>query len=78
MEWMLQVVDEIDDAVGAIRLWSVGMAAEIGLPAAAVLGMGAMGGAVAGGADLTLLGSAAVMLGLAAILKIYGSGLSTR
>jgi hypothetical protein len=31
MEWILQVVDEIDDAFGALRLWSLGAAAEIGL-----------------------------------------------
>jgi hypothetical protein len=33
MEWMLQVVDEIDDAIGVLRLWSVGLAAEMGLMA---------------------------------------------
>jgi len=31
MEWMLQVVDEIDDAIGALRLCSLGLAAEFGL-----------------------------------------------
>jgi hypothetical protein len=31
MEWMLQVVDEVDDAVGALRLFAVGWSAEIGL-----------------------------------------------
>jgi hypothetical protein len=40
MEWMLQVVDEIDDAVGAVRLCCVGIAAESGL-AAIVLSLGA-------------------------------------
>jgi hypothetical protein len=31
MEWMLQVVDEIDDAIGALRQCSLGLAAELGL-----------------------------------------------
>jgi hypothetical protein len=31
MEWMLQVVDEVDDAVGALRLFVMGWSAEIGL-----------------------------------------------
>ena len=38
---MLQVVDEIDDAIGALRLWSVGLAAEIGLAAAVLKLQGA-------------------------------------
>ena len=37
MEWMLQVVDEIDDAISALRLCSVGLYAEIGLAVAAAL-----------------------------------------
>jgi hypothetical protein len=31
MEWVLQVVDEIDDAIGAMRHRCVGMAAELGI-----------------------------------------------
>jgi hypothetical protein len=72
MEWMLQVVDEIDDAIGALRLCCVGLAAEIGLVAAACLGIGAIGAAVVRGADLLLISSAAATLGLAAVLKIQG------
>jgi hypothetical protein len=75
MEWMLQVVDEIDDAVGAVRLWSLGAAAEIGLLAAAGLGIGAIGAAVVTGAELTLIFSAVTVLGVAAGLKIHGSQL---
>lgn len=37
MEWMLQVADEIDDVFGALRLYSLGLAAEIGLLAAAAM-----------------------------------------
>jgi hypothetical protein len=36
MEWMLQVVDEIDDVISAVRLCSMGWAAEIGLMAAGI------------------------------------------
>jgi len=31
MEWMLQVVDEVDDAVSALRLFAMGWSEEIGL-----------------------------------------------
>jgi hypothetical protein len=77
MEWMLQVVDEIDDAIGALRLWSVGLAAEMGLVVAACLGMCAIGAAVVRGADLLLICSAAAMLSVATVLKIHGLRLPT-
>jgi hypothetical protein len=73
MEWMLQVVDEIDDAIGALRLCSLGLAAEIGLVAAAGLGMGAIGAAIATGAEMSLICSAAIMFSLAAALKMRAS-----
>ena len=75
MEWMLQVVDEIDDAVGALRHCSLGLAAEIGLAAAGALGIGAIGAAVATGAEITLICSAATLIGAAGVLKIHGSRL---
>jgi hypothetical protein len=31
MEWILQVADDIDDAIGALRLSFLGLAAEVGL-----------------------------------------------
>ena len=31
MEWMLQVVDELDDAVGVLRHYAAGMRTELGL-----------------------------------------------
>jgi hypothetical protein len=34
MEWMLQVADEFDDAVGALRLFAMGWSEEIGLTVA--------------------------------------------
>ena len=76
MEWMLQVVDEIDDAIGALRLCTVGLCAEIGLAVAGVLAIGAIGAAVATGAEITLLCSAAMLIGVAAALKIQQSRLS--
>ena len=72
MEWMLQVLDEIDDAVGAVRLSCVGLAAEIGLAAAGCLGIAAIGVAVAAGAQVTLILSAGIVLSVAAALKIRG------
>jgi hypothetical protein len=77
MEWMLQVVDEIDDAVGALRLWSLGAAAEIGLVVAGCLGIGAIGAAVATGAELLLIFAALIVLCVGAGLKIHGSQLQT-
>ena len=34
MEWVLQVADEVDDAVGALRLFAMGWSEEIGLAVA--------------------------------------------
>jgi hypothetical protein len=71
MEWMLQVVDDIDDAFGVLRLCFLGLRAELGLAAAGILGIGAIGGAIALGAELQLICSAVIVLSLAAALKIY-------
>jgi hypothetical protein len=71
MEWILQVVDEIDDAISALRLCSVGVAAEIGLAAAGSLGIAAIGAAIATGAEVTLICCAAIVLSLAAALRIH-------
>jgi hypothetical protein len=38
MEWVLQVVDEFDDAVGAIRHGCMGVTAEVGLLFGGTLG----------------------------------------
>ncbi len=74
---MLQVVDEIDDVVGAVRLCLVGLAAEIGLLAAGSLGICAIAAAIAAGAEITLICSAVTMLSLAAALKFHASQLQT-
>ena len=42
MEWMLQVVDEIDDAIGALGQCSLGVAAELGLLASGSLWIAAL------------------------------------
>jgi hypothetical protein len=73
MEWMLQVVDEIDDAIGAFRLCILGLTAEIGLVVAGSLGIGCIGAAVVAGAEVQLICSAAIMLSLATALKMHGS-----
>jgi hypothetical protein len=77
MEWMLQVIDEIDDAVGALRLYYLGIAAEIGLILAAGLGIGAICAAIVGGAEVPLILSAAIVLSLTATLKIHRSRLQS-
>jgi hypothetical protein len=73
MEWMLQVVDEVDDALGACGLWFMGFRSEIGLLAAGCLGLGCIGAAIASGAEIQLIVSAAIVLSLAATLKIHES-----
>jgi hypothetical protein len=74
MEWMLQVADEFDDVIGALRLCGVGLRAEVGLLLAGGLGIAAIGTAVAAGAQVTLICSAAIVLGIAAFLKVSGIG----
>ena len=73
MEWMLQVVDEIDDAVGALRIYFLGLWSEISLLVAGSVGLGAICAAIAAGAEIQLICSAAIVLGLAASLKIRES-----
>ena len=75
MEWILQVADDIDDAIGALRLCSLGLAAEMGLLAAGGLGILAIGAAIATGAEVTLIFSAAIVLSLGATLKVHESQL---
>jgi hypothetical protein len=77
MEWMLQVIDEIDDAVGALRLYYLGVAAEIGLIVAAGLGIGAICAAIVAGAAVPLILSAAIVLSLTGTLKIHRSRLQS-
>ena len=73
MEWMLQVMDELDDLFGALRLCFVGVAAELGLIVTGGLAAGGIGAAIAAGAEMTLICSAAALLCLATTLKIQKS-----
>jgi hypothetical protein len=77
MEWMLQVLDEVDDLIGALRFCCTGLAAEIGLLVAGGLGVGAIGAALAVGAEFSLFCSASLMLALAAALKLHQSQLQS-
>jgi hypothetical protein len=78
MEWILQVVDEIDDAVAAVWLCCIGWGAEIGLLLAGGLALVAIGAAVAAGAEVALILSALLVLSVAALLKIQGTMLPAR
>jgi hypothetical protein len=73
MEWMLQAVDELDDLIGALRQCFLGLGAELGLVLAGSLGIGAIGAAIAAGAEITLISTAAAVLSLATTLKIQKS-----
>jgi hypothetical protein len=69
MEWMLQVVDEIDDAVGALRFGWSGLLAEIGVLLLVVLGIAAEVAGPRLGAEPALLGAGALTANIAAFLK---------
>jgi hypothetical protein len=71
MEWMLQIVDELDDAFGAVRACCFGFFAEMGLLLAAGAGIGVIGLALAMGAEPMLICIAALMLALAAALAFH-------
>jgi hypothetical protein len=73
MEWVLQVVDEVDDAFGILRHSWLGLIAEIGALLLACLGIGAEIAGPALGAEPALIGAAAILANLAALLKIRSS-----
>jgi hypothetical protein len=73
MEWMLQVADEIDDAVGALRHCWLGAAAEFpALPAGSVAvgAFAAICAALLAGADPALIAAPITALGIAGFLKV--------
>jgi hypothetical protein len=72
MEWMLQVVDEFDDAVGAVRHHALGFSAEIGTTLAAVVGVAAIIAAAMNGSSALVIAAAVGLLGTAAFLKMQG------
>jgi hypothetical protein len=78
MEWILQVVDEFDDVLGALRHRWLGFHAEIAALLFAGIGVGAMLAAFALGADPLMVGTAAIVLNLAALLQIRESRAAPR
>ena len=73
MEWVLQVADEVDDAFGVLRHGWLGLVAEVGAVSLAGLGVGAELAGPVLGAQPAILGAAAVVANLAALLKIRRS-----
>jgi hypothetical protein len=72
MEWMLQVVDEFDDAVGAVRHQAMGFSAEIGTTLAAAAVIAVIITAAMNGASALVIAAAVGLLGTAAVLKVQG------
>ncbi len=67
---MLQVIDEIDDAVSTSRQWWMGVHAEIGLSLLSGIGIGAIVAAIWMGQEALLICAGVLMLGCAGMLKI--------
>ena len=78
MEWMLQVVDELDDVLGLLRHGYLGVSA--GLDSRMLAGAGTAA-ALAGcslGAEPVLLGVTAITANLAALAEIRSARRATR
>lgn len=75
---MLQVVDEIDDAIGVLRHGCLGLVAETGVLLLAGLSVGAEVAGPALGAEPAVLGAAALTANVAALLKLRNDRLSAR
>jgi len=73
MEWVLQVVDELDDAVSSTRLWCMGFQAEVGLSVAAGVATVAIVAALWAEQEALLILTATLVLGAAGALKIHGA-----
>lgn len=69
---MLQVVDEFDDVVGAVRYQLEGVCQEVGLTLGGVVAVGAIALAVTVGANALLVAASIGILGTATILKAQG------
>jgi hypothetical protein len=76
MEWMLQVVDELDDAVGTLRHGCLGLAAETGVVLLAGFGVAAEAVGPSLGAQPALVGAGALTVSVAAFLKARGGRLA--
>jgi hypothetical protein len=73
MEWMLQVVDEIDDAVGAVRHRCLGFNAEIGAVLAAVGAVALIGAAFVVGREGGAACAVALLSSMVLAVRIRGS-----
>ena len=69
---MLQVVDEFDDVVGAVRHQLEGIGLEIGLTLGGIAALGVIALAVAMGANALLIAASIGVLGTATLLKAQG------
>ncbi len=65
MEWVLQLVDECDDAIGAVRHWWLAVAYECELMLVGLLGIGICAVALLIGFASTGLATAALAVGAA-------------
>jgi len=70
---MLQVVDELDDVVGALRFCCLGVAAEMTVLLAGAAAFGVTEAALSAGVLPLLVAATSVLLGLAALLKARAS-----
>jgi hypothetical protein len=73
MEWMLQVADELDDALGVLRHGWFGLVAEVGVLMLAGFGVAAEVAGPAFGAQPALLGAGALTANVAALLQARAS-----
>jgi hypothetical protein len=69
---MLQVVDEFDDVVGAVRHQLEGIGLEIGPTVGGLAALGAIALAVAMGGNALIVATSIGILGAAAFLKAQG------
>jgi len=70
MEWVLQVIDECDDALAVLMHGWLGLVAELGALMMVALGVGAAVAGPALGAEPAVNTAAAVTANLAALLKL--------
>jgi predicted transporter len=69
MEWMLQVVDEVEDAVNQARFRVVDFGAEIGLAGCGAIAAVTLAAAAACGAEALVLSCALGVLAAAVLMK---------
>jgi len=70
MEWMLQVIDEVDDAIGAFKHRWLGLGSEIGMPLVAGISMAVVGMAFAAHTNGVLFAAAAILSGMLLAIEL--------